>query len=364
MHNGVLVSQDIRELIENRVITADSPIDEKQIQPASLDLRLGDEAFEVRDSFLPRRGQSIEQILEREKLRRFNLDGSQEFQSGRVYVVPLRESLDLIPDVEGKVNPKSSVGRVDLFVRLVVDGYPVFDRVPKNYKGKLYAIVIPQAFNVIAHPGVTLNQLRLCQGNARLNDFALNLALRRHKLIYHGDLPATTEVTVDNGIYLSVQVNEGFAAYKAKKTKKPIDLSKEGFYEQSDFFDKVESKDGRIIIEKNSFYLLAAREKVRIPAELAAELEAVSVIFGDFRAHYAGFFDPGHGYGEDGSILGSLPTLEVRSMGHRFILEDHQFVCRIVYERVSRRPDKIYGVKTQAHYQAQRGIKLAKYFRA
>ena len=362
--NKVLVSQEIRELVDNKVINAHEQIEEKQIQPASIDLRLSNDAYEIKESFLPKRGETLEQVLRREKVRKFSLDKEPELMKGKVYLVKLQEHLSFLPNQEAKANPKSSTGRIDLFVRLVVDGYPIFDRIPKGYEGSLYSIIIPQSFNVLAYPGVSLSQLRIFEGSPQLNNHELHLALRRHKLIAYGSgLIKLNEVTIDNGIYLSVGINKGKVAYRSKKTNKFIDLSKEDHHEVSEFWDIVESKDGKINLEPGFFYLLSTRENVRIPPHLAAELEAVNVIFGDFRSHYAGFFDPGFGYGDKGDINGTRVTLEVRPIEHKFRLNDSQFICRLVYEKTSQQPDKIYGAKTGSHYLKQSGLTHAKYFK-
>lgn len=364
MQNSVLVSQDIRRLVDYRVITADSSIEEAQIQPASLDIRLGEEAYVINESFLPRRGKTIDSILRREGVKKLKLDKLPELKPGRVYLIPLQESVALLPGQEGKANPKSSAGRIDLFTRLLVDGHSAFDRVPKGHTGRLYLLVIPQSFSVLAYPGITLSQLRLFEGQPRLDDTETHLALRKDSLIYYNRRVADPRnVRIQDGIYLTIGMKKGVVAYRAKKTRRPIDLSKESNHDRREFWDEIESNDGRITLEPGFFYLLSTREGVRIPPSIAAELEAVNVTLGDFRSHYAGFFDPGFGFGEDGSILGNRVTLEVRPMEHKFRLEDGQYICRLVCERTSEKPDKVYGIRTGSHYQGQSRLALAKYFK-
>ena len=364
MHNSILVSQNLRELIENKVITSTSSIKESQIQPASLDLTLSEYAYEIKESFLPKRGQTIESILKKESIKKFNLNKNNELLSGNIYLIPLQESLALLPSQEGKSNPKSSIGRIDLFVRLIADSYPAFDRIPKGYTGKLYLLTIPQSFNVLASPGLSLNQLRIFEGSPRLNDYELHLALRKNNLIYYGNNVANAkEINIDGGIYLTININKGVVAYRSKSVKTPIDLSKDKSHKITDFWDIIESKNDAITIEQDKFYLLTPKEKVRIPLNLAGDLEAINEEFGDFRSHYAGFFDPGFGYGEDGSVKGTHVTLEVRPLKHSFKLNDRKFMCRIIYERTSQMPDKVYGsVKIGSHYLRQAGINPGKYF--
>ncbi len=364
MNNSILVSQEIRELVENKAIISNSHIKESQIQPASLDLTLGDCAYEVKESFLPRKGKTIESILKNESNRKFNLYKNHELSKGKIYIIPLQESLALLPEQEAKANPKSSIGRVDLFIRLLSDGYPAFDRLPKGYKGNLYLLAIPQSFNILAYPGLSLNQLRIFEGTPKLNNHDLHLALRKHDLIYESNKVADPRnVAIDDGVYLSINISKGVVAYRSKLTENPIDLSKDKAYKISDFWDPIESKNSSITIEQDRFYLLTPREKVRIPLNLSGDLEAINEEFGDFRSHYAGFFDPGFGYGEDGSVKGTYVTLEVRPLKHSFRLNNGQFICRLVYEKASQIPDKVYGsAKVGSHYLTQKGLNPGKYF--
>lgn len=361
---GVFPSQKIRELIQKGGVRSDVPIEDLQIQPASMDLRLGAVAYRVQASFLPGQQGTVEKKIQEVKMCTLDLSSPTVLERGCVYIVPLMEEVVLPRDVSGKANPRSSTGRLDIFTRLLADGSNEFDRVPSGYRGPLYAEVVPRTFTVLAREGMRLNQLRFIRGHPPAWDARLNRLDQRDTLVYlDGDQPG--EARIDKGLRISMNLqprNSGVIGYRAKKNAPMIDLEKADYYDPADFWEPIESPGRKgLILNPDEFYILASREKVRIPSDHAAEMVAYDPSVGEFRIHYAGFFDPGFGYGAS-DVKGTHAVLEVRSHEAPFLVEDGQIVGRLIYERLLEPSDKVYGQAIGSAYQCQ-GLSLSRHFK-
>lgn len=355
---GVLASQRIRSLIASGAIAAEVPPIAGQIQPASLDLRLGRVAYRVRASFLAGAGRSVKDRLAEFEMHRVDLTEGAVLEKGCVYVIPLMESLALPPGVSAVANAKSSTGRLDLLTRTIADGGTEFDRIRDGYHGPLYAEVCPRSFSVLVRPGMRLNQIRFREGEATLSDAELADLHGREPLV-----DGTPLISGGLGFSVDLRPVEGdLVGYRAKPHTGLIDLDRIGHYPASDFWEEVRARDGRIILDPGAFYILVSREAVTIPPDHAAEMAPYLAMVGEFRVHYAGFFDPGFGHAQAGGT-GSRGVLEVRCHEAPFALEHGQVVGRLVYERMEERPDMLYGAGIASNYQGQ-GLKLAKHFRA
>ena len=354
---GVLPSQTIREMLSDGRITVDNPIIEGQIQPASLDLRLGTVAWRVRASFLPGAGRTIRERLADFEMHKIDLTNGAVLEKGCVYVVPLMEGLALPADVNAVANAKSSTGRLDLFTRLITDNGAEFDRVEAGYTGPLYAEVSPRSFSVLARPGMRLNQIRFRQGQVILSDDELRTMDDAHALV-------DVDAHIDQGLGFSVDLTpreNGIVGYRAKPHTGLIDLDLIAHYDAQEFWEPVHATDGRIILDPGAFYILVSREAVHVPPNCAAEMAPYMAMVGEFRVHYAGFFDPGFGHEAAGG-KGSRGVLEVRCHEAPFALEHGQIVGRLIYEKMTEVPDILYGKDMKSNYQGQ-GLKLAKHFR-
>ncbi len=377
---GILPIQVLRELLRVGEIVTATPLAANQLQPASLDLRLGAKAHRVRAGFLPGRRRQVAEAAAEFGLHEIDLTGGAVLETGCVYIVELQESLALSPALAGWANPKSSIGRLDVFVRLIVDHATEFDRVPAGYKGPLFAEISPQTFPVLVRQGSRLNQLRLGRGSSTPNDAALRAVHAEIGLVGEapsgapGEGPGATTVrkaTLDLTIDLSGDPTSGPGAglvgFRARRHTALIDVDRVGAYEPAAFWDPLPADPARrLILDPNEFYILRSREPVKVPPDYAAEMVAYDTQIGEFRAHYAGFFDPGFGYrAADGSRdnQGTRAVLEVRSHKVPFILEHGQIVGRLVYERMAGAPDELYGAGMGSSYQAQ-GLKLSKHFKA
>ena len=354
--NGVLPDSGIRDLIRSGAISADPAITPEQIQPASLDLRLGSVAYRLRASFLAGRGNRVMDRLADVQMHQMDLTGGAVLERGCVYLVPLMERVALPAGLTAVANAKSSTGRLDLLTRLVADDGTEFDRLPEGYDGPLFAEICPRSFSVLVRPGMRLNQLRLRRGQAVLSDAQLRELNAREPLVGGPAL-------IDNGLGFSVDLKPAsgdLVGYRARPQSGVIDLDRIGAYEARDFWDELHTTDGRLILDPGAFYILVSRESVAIPADYAAEMAPYLAMVGEFRVHYAGFFDPGFGIGETGT--GARGVLEVRCHEAPFVLEHGQVVGRLVYERMAARPERLYGAGIKSNYQGQ-GLKLAKQFR-
>lgn len=356
---GVLPADQIESLIESGAIRA---ADGRRLQPASLDLTFGKRAWRVRASFLPSRTRTVAERLEHGlAMQAFDLSDSAVFERGCVYLVELAERLALPSDIAGLANPKSSTGRIDVFVRLVTDYGAAFDAIPAGYEGPLYAEVSPRSFSILAREGSTLNQMRLKRGRCGLDDAAL--------LELHAASPLVSggAANIDGGLGLSVSLRASGAdlpviGWRARRHAGLIDVDAPGLLDANDYFEPIgPQKSGFIILDPDEFYILASKEALVIPPDYAAEMTPISPGLGEFRVHYAGFFDPGFGWSDPGGINGSRAVLEVRSHDAPFVLEDGQLVARLVYERMASRPAQLYGANIKSNYQGQ-GLKLSKHF--
>lgn len=354
---GVLPAQSLRGLIASGAITASPAIIAEQIQPASLDLRLGNIAYRVRASFLIGKGRTAADRIAEFEMHRIDLTQGAVLEKGCVYVVPLMESLALPQGITAVANAKSSTGRLDLLTRLITDGGTEFDRIAEGYHGPLYAEVCPKSFSVLVRAGQRLNQIRFRQGQAVLSDAELTELNAKEPLV-------SGEALISEGLGFSVDLKPAkghLVGYRAKPHTGVVDLNKIGHYAASEFWEEIHSQNGRIILDPGAFYILVSREAVTIPPDYAAEMAPFLAMVGEFRVHYAGFFDPGFGHAEAGGA-GSRGVLEVRCHEAPFVLEHGQIVGRLVYEKMAERPESLYGREIASNYQGQ-GLKLAKQFR-
>lgn len=366
--SGLLPAQAIRNLIATGQLSAEIPVGDGQIQPASLDLRLGAKAFRVRASFLPGREVSVAEKLAQFALHEIDLRSGAVLETGCVYVVPLLERLSLAPDISALANPKSSTGRLDVFTRVIANGGSGFDQAPRGYSGPLYAEICPQTFPVLVRTGSSLAQIRFRQGeeDARSGVYG-GILLDPNRALWPGaeaDAPEAGDPReeVAANVFLSVDLGgDGVVGYRAKRYTSLIDIDREGGCALADFWDPITAPDRRLVLDPDQFYILASKEAVHVPPTHAAEMIPFNPLVGEFRVHYAGFFDPGFGHAASGGA-GSRAVLEVRSHKAPFILEDGQIVGSLLYERLTEAPDQIYGSRIGSHYQAQ-GLKLSKHFR-
>ena len=329
---GVLPSQAIAAMISSGEITLAKDPDTDQIQPASLDLRLGHKAYRLRASFLAGRGRKVMDRLDDFKMHEIDLSDGAVLEKGCVYLVELMEGLNLSSDITAVANAKSSTGRLDLLTRVITDQGIEFDRIDGGYSGPLYAEICPRSFSVLVQPGLRLNQIRFRRGQVVLSDAELAELHKTSKLV-DGD------AQIDGGLGFSVDLDlpKGLVGYRAKPHTGLIDLSKIGHYEINDFWEPVYTDDKTIILDPGAFYILVSREAVHIPPDCAAEMAPYLAMVGEFRVHYAGFFDPGFGHANAGGA-GSRGVLEVRNNEAPFALEHGQCVGRLVYEKMTEVP--------------------------
>jgi dCTP deaminase len=365
---GLFARQKIKAMVGRKLIVSAQTIEESQFQPASLDLRLGKEAYRVRASFLPGRNRTVQDYLESLKPERIALTGEGAvLEKGIIYIAPLQERLDLLPSLSAAANPKSSTGRLDIFTRLIVDNGELFDDVPLNYNGPLYAEISPRSFSVRVREGSKLNQIRFRSRNSQqkaLSDFALS---DRELKTRHAESPLVDrDLDIRDGLILRVGLEGSpgqVVGYRAVKNGEVIDVDRPNAYPASEFWEPILARrDKRLILDPDEFYILASRERVQIPPDLAAEMAPIDPAIGEFRVHYAGFFDPGFGQGANGRPS-ARAVLEVRSRDVPFLLEDGQPVGRLVFEKLADRADALYGATAVSNYQGQ-GLKLSKHFRA
>jgi len=371
---GVLPYQSLRAAADAGWITATAPIDDKQFQPASLDLRLGPVAYQLRASFLPYR-ETVQARLDATEagdselvIDRISLESGATLQRGSVYLVPLRERLALPPSVRGRCNPKSTTGRLDVFTRVITDATPRFDEVAAGYRGALYLEVSPQSFPVRVQAGHSLNQLRLVSGASLLSDAELVELYRTGPLLYDDDdRPVPIERATFNeglcmGIDLSGRKTGGIIGFRAHPNPPAVDLSRVDHYDAGEFWEPIK-RPGRdsYILEANRFYILVSKERIRVPPDFAAEMVVYDAGAGEIRTHYAGFFDPGFGYG-DGGVLGTKVVMEVRAREVPFLVYDGQISFKVLFERLADRPGRLYGVGLGSSYQNQT-LTLSKQFR-
>ena len=345
-YKSVLPSQNIRELLDKKQIFSNLNFEKDQIQPSSIDLRLGSKAWRMRASFLPGTDRKVSSCISEFAMQEIDLSKGYILEKGSVYLVKLQETLDLPENIEGIANAKSSTGRLDLFTRLISDYCNEFDRVIKGYNGPLYAEIAPNSFSVLAQQNIKLNQIR----------FKLHKPLDTEDVLINRDIakPKIFSINLQNK-------NNLFIGYRAKSHTDLIDLRKVNYYSIDDFWEKIESKNKKIILDPGAFYILSSREYVSVAPNFAAEMAPYLPMIGEFRVHYAGFFDPGFGYSTDNTQK-SRAVLEVRCHDTPFILEHGQKMGELIFEEMLEKPDILYGKTLKSNYQGQ-GLKLSKHFK-
>ena len=373
---GVLSGQEITELINKNIISSEYKINKDIIQPASIDLRLGLKAWRVPASFLPGKGNLVSDRLKNFAMHEFSLVDGAVLECGCVYIVKLLENVSLTDDLTGVANPKSSTGRLDVFTRLIVDGAQEFEDVPEGYSGPLYVEISPRTFSILVRTGSRLNQLRIRRGYSVTTDKEMEI-LQKHVGLVRTEGDNNLPDKIKNGVPLSVDLagEKGLIGYKARKHSRLIDVDKPNFYKREFFWEKITTEDliyqtnfsengtssSGLVLSPDAFYILASKEYVSVPSNYAAEMRAYDTKVGEFRAHYAGFFDPGFGLSELGASK-TRAVLEVRSHDVPFLIEQEQTICRLVYEPMANVPNFLYGEAGGANnYQAQ-GLKLSKHF--
>lgn len=373
---GVLSGQEITELINKNIISSDHKINKDLIQPASIDLRLGLKAWRVPASFLPGKGNLVSERLKNFAMHEISLVDGAVLECGCVYIVKLLEHVSLTDDLNGVANPKSSTGRLDVFTRLIVDGAQEFEDVPAGYSGPLYVEISPRTFSILVRTGSRLNQLRIRRGYSVTTDKEMEI-LQKHVGLVRTEGDNNLPDKIKNGVPLSVDLvgEKGLIGYKARKHSRLIDVDKPNFYKREFFWEKITTEDliyqtnfsengtssSGLVLSPDAFYILASKEYVSVPSNYAAEMRAYDTKVGEFRAHYAGFFDPGFGLSELGASK-TRAVLEVRSHDVPFLIEQEQTICRLVYEPMANVPNFLYGEAGGTNnYQAQ-GLKLSKHF--
>jgi len=358
-NTGILPAQDLVKAIENKEIQALEGIADDQIQPASIDLRLGSKAYRVRASFLPGPKATVQDKLADFTMHEMDITHGGVLERGGVYIIPLLEHVNLKHRLSARGNPKSSTGRLDVFTRLITDHGSEFDQVREGYKGPLYAEVSPRTFTILVRKGSRLSQLRIRRGSPPTSD-------QHHKDLHREFGLVDRELSDDdikNGVPITVDVvgspeTSHIIGYRAKSHTGLIDVDRVAHYEADDFWEPVRAPRHGLILDPADFYILASRESVKVPPGVAAEMIAYDTLVGEFRVHYAGFFDPGFG----DVTGGAKAVLEVRSYEVPFVIEDGQVVGRLAYERLTVTPDRLYGVDLRSNYQRQ-GLRLSKHFR-
>jgi dCTP deaminase len=354
---GVLPRQRLAELVATGAIFSDHSDPADNLQPASVDLTLGEVAYRLRCSFLPG-NDSVREKLHRYEMGQVDLSGDGAvLEQNRPYLIPLREQLRLPDGIRGRTNPRSSTGRLDVFTRVITDHGNHFDEVRDGYRGELFLEVVSMSFTVKVKAGITLNQLRLLSGEARLSDDELISLSAHDPIAFPGASSAVEdEAYVSDGLFLSVDLSgdgRRFAGYRAKPSSGLLELDRVNAYQVGDFWERVAPEDGRLILAPDQFYLLVSRERVRIPPRYAAEMAAYDPTSGELRTHYAGFFDPGFGDVPDGEWKGTPAVLEVRAHNVPFALEHGQRLCKLTFERMAEQPDELYGSAIGSRYQRQ-----------
>lgn len=358
--SGIYSARLISELHKLGAISVPRPFDNDQVQPASLDLRLGDVAYRVRSSFLPGPNMTVAEGIAKLKLHEIDLSGGAVLERGCVYIVPLQEALDLPDVVSAAANPKSSTGRLDIFTRVICDQARGFDQVHQGYKGPLYLEISPRTFPVLVRTGSRLSQMRFRSGDTQLS-VAEHRALHESETLVFG-----SDQDIGEGVPLSIDLagegRDGLIGYRSKRHTAVVDVDKKAGLEVRDFWDPLYSRaDEGLILDPDEFYILVSRESVHVPPDYAAEMVPFDPLVGEFRVHYAGFFDPGFGHAAAGGT-GSRAVLEVRSHEVPFLLGHGQTIGRLIYERMAERPELLYGADLGSNYQAQT-LKLSKHFK-
>lgn len=373
---GVLSCQLIKKAISKKhVFSKGEAISEEQVQPASFDLRLGTKAYRLVSSFLPETHDVMDKLSTPDAygsdlvMYETDISNGGILEKGHVYLIPIMEELNLPKTVRGRANPKSTTGRLDIFARILTDRNPRFDDIAPGYKGRLFLEVMPRSFTIKVKAGLSLVQLRLINGECALADSKLKTLHKSSHLLYNGeDKLSADDVKISKGIFMSVDLSgdssTGIIGYKSKRNSHVVDLTKKAHYNIPDFWDPIyKNSKGTLILEPEEFYILSSKEKIRVPPKYAAEMVPYEAGSGELRTHYAGFFDPGFGYGVKGEIKGTKAVLEVRAHDVPFMIADGQTFCKLFFEKMMELPDKIYGPRIGSSYQFQ-GITLSKQFKS
>lgn len=359
---GILADRAIRALWDEGRLKAERPLDHDQIQPASLDLRLGAKAFRVRASFLPGPSKRVADKLSRLSLHVVDLTEGAVLETGCVYIVPLLETIDLPQHLSASTNPKSSTGRLDIFTRVITDYAQEFDQIAPGYSGPLYLEISPKTFPIIVRRGSRLSQIRFREGQSLLREDEM-LSLHLAETLVAAESPVITGSSIALSIDLMGSGPDGLVGYRGKRHSAVIDVDVKAAHDIYDFWDPIYSRGrNELILDPDEFYILVSREAVHVPPLYAAEMVPFDPLVGEFRVHYAGFFDPGFGHVEAGGA-GARAVLEVRSHDVPFILDHGQIIGRLVYEHMREKPEALYGTGLGSNYQAQ-GLKLSKHFKA
>lgn len=366
---GTLPSQGIEALLDAGVVRPRGPFDRSRIQPASLDLALGGEAWSMPGSVLPLPGERVEVLLERYARRRVDLSEPHILVRGEVYVVRLDLDLDLPAGMAAYANGKSSIGRIDVQTRVLADENPRYDKLPAGYRGGIYLEIIPKSFDVRVRAGDCLNQMIFYRGRRLVEGSAL-AQLHAHRPLLFDHAGAVIEgvdprhgISSAGEVLMTLDLDQEVVGWVAKKCYRPLDLSRLGEHAPSDYFDPIpRPRDASLFLSREAFYIFSTAERVRVPPEFASEMLPYDTSAGEFRAHYAGFFDPGFGHGRAGEQQGTPAVLEVRPYEDDLLIRHRQPVCKMAFERLSEPPRQLYGVVGN-HYALQRGPRLSKYFR-
>ncbi|MDH6265498.1 dCTP deaminase [Rhizobium sp. SG_E_25_P2] len=359
---GILADRAIRALWDEGRLTSEKPLDHDQIQPASLDLRLGAKAFRVRASFLPGPNKRVADKLSRLSLHVVDLTEGAVLETGCVYIVPLLETIDLPQHLSASTNPKSSTGRLDIFTRVITDYAQEFDQIATGYSGPLYLEISPKTFPIIVRRGSRLSQIRFREGQSLLREDEM-LSLHLAETLVAAESPIISGSSIALSIDLQGSGPDGLVGYRGKRHSAVIDVDVKAAHDIYDFWEPIYSRGrNELILDPDEFYILVSREAVHVPPLYAAEMVPFDPLVGEFRVHYAGFFDPGFGHVEAGGA-GARAVLEVRSHDVPFILDHGQIIGRLVYEHMREKPEALYGTGLGSNYQAQ-GLKLSKHFKA
>ena len=367
--DGILTHIEIEELGRSGGILCRPDLAPDQVQPTSLDLRIGSLAHRIRAGFLPGKAK-VEERLRDHILYDVDLEGGAVLEPGQIFLVPLVESLALPAGVRARCNPKSSTGRLDIFTRVIADRHARFDDIPDGYQGRLYLEVMPRSFPVRIRAGERLNQVRFLAGDPNLSDQDHLLEHQQHRVLVlpDGQAPRADELVVDGGFHLRISLlsdrPDRVVGYKARRFTNVVDLSAVGGHDPLAYFEPLTEAGGQFLLEPEEFYIFASRERIRVPPHLAAEMTAYDVGMGELRTNYAGFFDSGFGHGEQGELEGTRAVLEVRPHDVPFLIEDGQVLFKLEFSRTTRPCTRLYGGAGSPSSYAHQGLSLAKQFRS
>lgn len=363
---GTLPIQGIRRLIDQGQLTCPSP--ERQLQPASLDLTMSAEAYSVPGSMLPLVNEGVRDLVRQYARRTLDLRQPEIFVRGQVYVVRLQEQVSFPATVAAYCNNKSSTGRIDLQTRVLTDGYPRYDWIRPGYDGELWIEVIPKSFDVRIRAGDSLNQAIFFEARDIVSGEGLRQLHQDRPLLYRPDgSPLSNRdpalASAPDGVLMTLDLDQPVVGYVAKKCFRPIDIARVAAHSPALFFEPIPAPaDGALFLSREAFYIFSTYEYISVPPDYAVEMLPYDTGAGEFRAHYAGFFDPGFGYGVAGELRGTPAVLEVRPYEDDLIVRHRQPVCKMAYERLTDRANLLYGSGARNHYAQQRGPRLSKFF--